>query len=45
MPSGILPVVNTPPTTLRISSEVLGERERDGSELCKRLFLVNNIPG
>jgi hypothetical protein len=43
----MLPVVNTPPTTLRISSELLGERERqrDGSELCKRLFLVNNIPG
>jgi hypothetical protein len=25
----MLPVVNTPPTTLRISSEVLGERERE----------------
>jgi hypothetical protein len=29
MPSGMLPVVNTPPTTLRISLEVLGERERE----------------
>jgi hypothetical protein len=25
----MLPVVNTPPTTLKISSEVLGERERE----------------
>jgi hypothetical protein len=25
----MLPIVNTPPTTLRISSEVLGERERE----------------